>query len=437
MAEDYIKRIWEILTTFTKEAQNVSLAKCKELNFDPNRGEISFDESLINLNALKLIIMDAIEKKKLIQLPITVQKSILSNLESITKSLTGLANGTDEVLNLVNAIEKLNTAIWQYGFHNLSEEVLGYQEKLNQLKNLDLEIKRLQKELESGLDLKSELAQLLHEAKMATETIQAKVTTAEENAKNTTEKTNLTLELSIKSTETLSSIQQTEKEAKESASAVATLKEKVDNWSKGIKELSETSEKISKNITDQENELNRLIQLTEKTHKQVESLLPGAASAGLASAFKQRKDEIVKTKKYWVGGFVLSLLGLLGMVVWMIRIFSELGGNIEWWMFFLQRAPLLFPLIWLGWFFGRNYGHMVRLEEDYAFKESISMSFEGYKNQMKEVDPLNALPQLCGNTISILSETPLRVFDRKTADETPANSFLERFMPKGKETKKE
>lgn len=436
MAEDYIKRIREILTTFTKEAQNAALAKCKELNFDLNRGEISLDESLINLNAAKLIIMDAIEKKKLIQLPITVQKNILSNLESITKSLTGLANGTDEVVNLVNAIEKLNTAIWQYGFHNLSEEVLGYQEKLNQLKNLDLEIKWLQNELENGINLKSELAQLLHEIKTATETIQAYVTTAEENAKNTTDKTNLTLELSKKSTETLSSIQQTEKEAKESASAVATLKEKVDNWSKEIKGLSETSEKISKNITDQENELNRVIQLTEKTHKQVESLLPGAASAGLASAFKQRKDEIVKTNKYWVGGFVLSLLGLLGMVVWMIKIFQEHGSNIEWWMFFLQRAPLLFPLIWLGWFFGRNYGHMVRLEEDYAFKESISRSFEGYKNQMKEVDPSHALPQLCGNTISILSETPLRVFDRKTSDETPANSFLERFMPKGKQEQK-
>lgn len=59
MAEDNIKRIWEILTTFTKEAQNTAIAKCKEFNFDPNRGEISLDESLINLNATKLIIMDA------------------------------------------------------------------------------------------------------------------------------------------------------------------------------------------------------------------------------------------------------------------------------------------------------------------------------------------------------------------------------------------
>lgn len=87
-------------------------------------------------------------------------------------------------------------------------------------------------------------------------------------------------------------------------------------------------------------------------------------------------------------------------------------------------------------FFGRNYGHIVRLEEDYAFKESISRSFEGYKKQMQEVDPGSALPRLCENTISILSETPLRVYERKTSDETPANSLLDRFMPKARQKEK-
>ena len=69
-----IDKIWEILTTFTEEAQNKAREKCKELGFDPNRGIISLDESFVNLNSAKLIIEDAIEKQKLIQLPITVQK---------------------------------------------------------------------------------------------------------------------------------------------------------------------------------------------------------------------------------------------------------------------------------------------------------------------------------------------------------------------------
>ena len=158
-----ITKMREILTTLSEEAQNAALAKCRELNFDPNRGSISLDESFINLTSARSILTDAIEKQKLVQLPITVQATLLTHLEAISRSLTGLTNGSDEVVNLVNAIEQLYTAIWQYGLHNLSEEVLGYQTKLNQLKQQDLEVKKLRAELEKGLNLKTELEQLRSE----------------------------------------------------------------------------------------------------------------------------------------------------------------------------------------------------------------------------------------------------------------------------------
>ena len=88
----------------------------------------------------------------------------MTTLEAISKSLTGLINSADEVVNLVNAIEQLNTAIWRYGFYNLSEEVLGYQTKLNQLKNQEVEIKNVKDELEDGLSLKKKIEVLLGES---------------------------------------------------------------------------------------------------------------------------------------------------------------------------------------------------------------------------------------------------------------------------------
>ncbi|MBI5409272.1 MAG: hypothetical protein HZA14_07890 [Nitrospirae bacterium] len=176
-----IDKAWEILTTLTDEAQNTARAKCQELGFDPNRGIISLDESFINLISAKLILADAIEKQKLIQLPITVQKTILNDLQSISKFLTGLTNGADEVANLVNAIEKLNTTIWQYGLHNLSEEVLGYQTKLNQLKNQELEIIKLKDEVEDGLTIKRKIEKLLEYSDKATQTIQPLTTTSDIN----------------------------------------------------------------------------------------------------------------------------------------------------------------------------------------------------------------------------------------------------------------
>ena len=65
----------------------VASVKAKEIGFDPNRGLVPLPESFINLSSARSIIEDAIEKQKLVHLPITVQKEILANLETISKSL--------------------------------------------------------------------------------------------------------------------------------------------------------------------------------------------------------------------------------------------------------------------------------------------------------------------------------------------------------------
>jgi len=349
-----VDKIWEILTTLTEEAQNAAIAKCKELGFDPNRGIVSLDESFINLNSARSILKDAIEKKKLIQLPITVQKILIDHLNAISRFLTGLINGTDEVINLTNAIEQTNTTIWQYGFYNLSGEVLGYLDKVNQLKNQEIEAKKLKKELVGGLKIRTELERLLNDIKKTTETIQTTAVTSEESVKKTSENLNQTSNIAQKAIATLTEIQRSNKEADSFMASISTTKEKIDAWIIEIEKLAKKLEELRKNINEQEKTLSNLIDLTEKTHKQAENLLPGAASAGLASAFKQRKDEIANSKKFWIGGFIFSLLGLVGMVIWMIKIFPEHGRNVEWWMFFLQRAPLSFPPIWLGWFFWKK-----------------------------------------------------------------------------------
>jgi hypothetical protein len=94
-----INKIWDILTTFTEAAQKAAFDKCAELGFDTVRGVVSLDESFINLNSTIQILKDGIEKKKLIQLPITIQKEIHSRLDTISQSMTSLSNGTDDVVN--------------------------------------------------------------------------------------------------------------------------------------------------------------------------------------------------------------------------------------------------------------------------------------------------------------------------------------------------
>jgi hypothetical protein len=145
MENRMIEKLWELLTTITPESQNNVVQKCTEFGFNINRGEVSLEESFINLNTSALLLKDLIEKQKLIQLPITIQKGLITSFQNIISAQNNIVSGSDAIENLINHIEILNTQLWQYGLHNLSDEVLGYQTKLNQIKQLEVEIGQLKK----------------------------------------------------------------------------------------------------------------------------------------------------------------------------------------------------------------------------------------------------------------------------------------------------
>ena len=150
--EDFLSQIWTLSTTLTVEAMAAATKKAEELQFNQNRGIVSLRESFINLSSACGVIEDAIKKQKLVQLPITVQREILANLQHISRSLQGLTAGTDEIVNLVNSIETLNTDIWKYGLHNLSDQVLGHQAKLNQIKVQEVHLSKAIAELQPATE---------------------------------------------------------------------------------------------------------------------------------------------------------------------------------------------------------------------------------------------------------------------------------------------
>ena len=88
----------------------------------------------------------------------------------------------------------------------------------------------------------------------------------------------------------------------------------------------------------------------------------------------------------------------------------------------VMRLPIVIPLVWLAVYAGRNYMLSIRLEEDYAYKESLSKAFEGYKREMKDIPveditknptPLNTL---CVNVLTAIAERPGRIYDGKHKD---------------------
>lgn len=303
--DDFLSRIWSICTTLTEEAMAVASAKAKELGFDPNRGLVPLPESFINLSSARSIIEDAIEKQKLVQLPITVQKELLANLEAISKSLQGLASGVDEVVNLTTAIEALNTAIWKYGLHNLSEQVLGYQKKLNQLKNQELQISKVVTLLEGAsgaIEKANSAAGEIEQQKNSAVTLLEQVKQSAASSASLLEQVK---DANTKAGAFFATIQQNEKQSGELTAAIKTANNEllaldgsvrkfygeVDEYRRKI---TQTSDDASKLITASESAVKKLTEdTTAKTQETIATLLADSKTA--IEELKTAVDEAVKS----------------------------------------------------------------------------------------------------------------------------------------------
>ena len=140
------QQIWDAATTLTPEAQEAALKKAQELGYDLNRGRIPLAETLINLNHAREVLLDIIEKKKLSELPLKLQYSLLAQVQRVSQILLSLVSGTDAVQALEDSADDLTSSIWQYNLQNLSGEVLGFARKMNQLKSQETVIRQAHRE---------------------------------------------------------------------------------------------------------------------------------------------------------------------------------------------------------------------------------------------------------------------------------------------------
>jgi hypothetical protein len=245
----------------------------------------------LTLSSARAIIEDAIDKQKLVQLPITVQKELLANLETISKSLQGLTSGVDEVVNLTTAIEVLNTSIWKYGLHNLSDQVLGYQKKLNQIKSQELQISKIVAQLEAA----RAAAEKADSAAAETEQRRAQADTFLEQIKQSTT-SSASLLTQIKDADTKASalfatIQQNEKQSGELTASIKTANNdllaldasirkfygEVDEYRRKI---AQTSDDASTLITGSEATVKKLIEdTTAKVDEEIGSVQASSKAA--------------------------------------------------------------------------------------------------------------------------------------------------------------
>ena len=209
--------------------------------------------------------------------------------------------------------------------------------------------------------------------------------------------------------------------------------------------LHKTKEENLKRVIEENSqkltELNKKYQteFTERT-KEINSLLPGATSAGLASAFLKRRYRFALTK---IGWGILLFIGVLALITFgalsISSKFADLYGlSINGSMnTFYGRAIIFAALLLFEEFARRNFNIVSRLEESYAYKEVLARSYLGYKEQMSNVNlpsdnkeiPITGVSVLVKTFLENLADEPGKhVFDKEKHEIGPG-AVIDRISP--------
>jgi len=94
-----------------------------------------------------------------------------------------------------------------------------------------------------------------------------------------------------------------------------------------------------------------------------------------------------------------------------------------------QTAAIVVALVWLALHAASKARIANQIQEDYAFKEVVSQSFEGYKKEFaaleQQVSPESPFGTLCTSVVEIIATTPSRVYDKHASDPTPMSTVAE------------
>jgi hypothetical protein len=439
MAENTLTQdIWNIATSLSQDAQNAAREKCKEKSFDENKGIVSLTESFSNMSQVRDLLIDAVDKQKINQLPLTIQNSIKVRLESTSKLLTNLVEGTDSVEALVKSIEELYSLIWQSGLQNLSDEFLGYQTKLNQLKVLEVKSNELVSTLEVGKKITERLPgiekQITDVLKngtdatgkveadlVATNKLVAEIITAHKDASDSLTKINENVSVSG---EVLTEINRINSEVAAIGPKIEEFYQKVKDYEKQIednkKEVSEIIVNNNKSTSDLINELKVL-------KNQIKDQIQEATGFKLFGSFQERKRSIVLSKLLWGAGVFLTL----ALVAWLTYVLSELTQNPKYLIgtgFYIKLSiylPLFFSII----FCTKNYSHERTLEEEYAFKANISVSLIPFQELVDKIgtDKTKASEFLISAINNVFSSPTDKVF-HKSSEKNPLDKSFQKMM---------
>lgn len=176
-------------------------------------------------------------------------------------------------------------------------------------------------------------------------------------------------------------------------------------------------------------------------NQQIESLLPGAASAGLATAYKAMKDSFDKPIRnasrlfYWSIGIIVSFsfalavdhVGSDGLVIFHLSDWTSVLRS------FAYKAPIYLPLLWLAYYASKRRSECQRLQQEYAHKEALAKSYDSYRKQIENLGETDnaLLKHLMQKAIDAIAYNASKTLDGRHGDKMPMQEVVEKGLDKG------
>ena len=193
-------------------------------------------------------------------------------------------------------------------------------------------------------------------------------------------------------------------------------------------ELATRKKELEEFKNDQINKLNELKEEHDSKHKafeeEIEKLLEGATSAGLAEAYSVERKKFIWPIRIWNIVFVVCLfaISILSFVTLKnLSSIEEIAKSI------LHSLPITLPLIWVAVYASKRRSENQRLEQEYAHKEALARSYISYKKQISELgkEDSELLEKLIFEAINAISYNASKTLDKKHGDGTILNEITQ------------
>ena len=213
------------------------------------------------------------------------------------------------------------------------------------------------------------------------------------------------------------------------AKAIGDHATQVEQDAKTTARLAKKSETVEARVKEYEDGFEGRNSRADVLADRVESLLPGATSAGLAESFLKSRKSKTLPKVWWLSLFLASM-GLLGWSLfwdlpWMPS--SESATGIDW-LYLLGRVPLVLIFGTVAWVSLVYFRTESRMQDDYRHKQDLAASYDGFRKLMSDeretADGSPASYALAMRMLEAINAPPGRMYDKKGEAYTPAESVI-------------